>query len=123
MVDRGHILLVDHKNADLWLPTGGHVEPGEDPRATVVRELHEELGLTATIDEVGPPRMVTVTTTVGRTPGHTDVSLWYVVNGRRTAPLTWDEDEPRGAVVRVPGGARGAQRPTPGEIPRQAQRT
>jgi 8-oxo-dGTP pyrophosphatase MutT (NUDIX family) len=39
------VLLVDHKNARLWLPTGGHVEEGEDPRATVVRELKEELGL------------------------------------------------------------------------------
>lgn len=28
------VLLVDHKNAQLWLPTGGHVEPGEHPRDT-----------------------------------------------------------------------------------------
>ncbi|MEZ5849019.1 MAG: NUDIX domain-containing protein, partial [Hyphomicrobiaceae bacterium] len=41
VVDQGHILLVDHKNAERWLPTGGHVEPGEDPRQTVVRELRE----------------------------------------------------------------------------------
>ena len=25
------ILLVNHKKAQLWLPTGGHVEPGEHP--------------------------------------------------------------------------------------------
>ncbi len=29
VVDGDWILLVDHKNARLWLPTGGHVEPGE----------------------------------------------------------------------------------------------
>src|ERR1044072_5276694 len=40
-----HVLRVDHKNAELRLPTGGHVEPGEHPRATVARELREELEL------------------------------------------------------------------------------
>ena len=29
VVDGHYILLVDHINAELWLPTGGHVEPGE----------------------------------------------------------------------------------------------
>ena len=45
LVDGENVLLVDHKNAQLWLPTGGHVEPGEHPRATVARELREELGI------------------------------------------------------------------------------
>lgn len=93
VIDNGHILLVDHKNANRWLPTGGHVEPGEDPRHTVVRELREELGLDASVEDIGPPRMVTVTTTVGRTAGHTDVSLWYAVAGSRAAALAWDENE------------------------------
>ncbi len=38
------MLLVDHRNAGLWLPTGGHVEPDEDLAATVTREAREELG-------------------------------------------------------------------------------
>lgn len=93
VIDDGHILLVDHRNARLWLPTGGHVDVGEHPRATVVRELKEELGIVATIADVGPPRMVTVTETVGITAGHTDVSLWYVVAGHRSAPLEYDTSE------------------------------
>lgn len=93
VIDAGHILLVDHKNAQLWLPTGGHVEPGEDPRATVVRELKEELGLEVARDDVGPPRMITVTETVGSTPGHTDVTLWYVVKGDRSARVVFDPAE------------------------------
>ena len=93
VIDSGEILLVDHKNAQLWLPTGGHVEPDEDPRVTVVRELKEELGLEVALEAVGPPIMVTVTDTVGTTAGHTDVSLWYVVEGNRDAALEFDRDE------------------------------
>jgi 8-oxo-dGTP pyrophosphatase MutT (NUDIX family) len=41
----GRILLVDHVNAGLWLPPGGHVEVDEDPGLTARREIQEELGL------------------------------------------------------------------------------
>lgn len=88
-----HILLVDHKNARLWLPTGGHVEPDENPRMTVVRELREELGISLPIDAIAPPLMVTVTPTVGLTAGHTDVSLWYEVAADRDAQIKFDPDE------------------------------
>lgn len=93
VVDGEHILLVDHRNAGRWLPTGGHVEDGEDPRATVVRELREELAFELSLDQVGPPRMVTVTETVGTTPGHVDVSLWYAVPGDRSLPVVFDAGE------------------------------
>ncbi|WP_213086206.1 NUDIX domain-containing protein [Roseateles sp. DAIF2] len=88
LVDDGHILLVDHRNARLWLPSGGHVELGESPRRTVVRELQEELGLIIDEAQVGPPRFLTCTTTVGLTAGHQDVSLWYLLRGDRHAPLS-----------------------------------
>jgi 8-oxo-dGTP pyrophosphatase MutT (NUDIX family) len=88
-----HILLVDHRNAELWLPTGGHVEPDEHPRMTVVRELQEELGISLAIEAIGPPAMVTVSTTVGRTAGHTDVSLWYPVLAARDTPIHFDASE------------------------------
>lgn len=93
VIDDDNILLVDHKNAQLWLPPGGHVEAGEHPRETVVRELHEELGIPIALDAVEPPLMVTCSETVGLTAGHTDVSLWYVVNADRTAPITFDASE------------------------------
>jgi len=93
VIDDRHILLVDHKNAQLWLPTGGHVEPGEDPRLTVVREVKEELGLEVAESDIGPPLMVTVTETVGLSHGHTDVSLWYAVRGSRNATLDYDRSE------------------------------
>ena len=93
VVDEDNILLVDHKNAQLWLPAGGHVETDEHPRATVVRELHEELGIQIALEDVEPPLMLTCTETVGLTAGHTDVSLWYVVNADKATPITFDASE------------------------------
>lgn len=92
VVDADHILLVDHRNAQLWLPAGGHVDPGEHPRVTVERELEEELGFAAP-HPIGPPLFVTVTGTVGLTAGHTDVSLWYVVDARRDQAMRFDARE------------------------------
>ena len=92
VVDGSGILLVDHKNAGLWLPTGGHVEPGEHPRTTVARELVEELGFSAA-HAIGSPVMITCADTVGLTAGHTDVSLWYVVHADRAQKITFDESE------------------------------
>ncbi len=92
VVDDKGILLVDHKNAQLWLPAGGHVEPGEHPRDTVRRELFEELGFYAP-HTIAPPVMITCTTTVGITAGHCDVSLWYVVKTSREQLLHYDESE------------------------------
>lgn len=92
LVDQDHLLLVDHVNAGLWLPTGGHVEPNEDPRDTVVREVFEELGLEAAFLHPDPV-FVTVTRTVGRTAGHTDMSLWFVLRGRRGDDLDVDTSE------------------------------
>jgi 8-oxo-dGTP diphosphatase len=92
LVDHDHVLLVDHKNAQLWLPSGGHVEPGEHPRATVARELREELGLDF-CDAHDTPAMLTISETVGITRGHTDVSLWYVINADRGLALAFDAEE------------------------------
>jgi 8-oxo-dGTP pyrophosphatase MutT (NUDIX family) len=96
VVDADYVLLIDHRNAKLWLPTGGHVEPGEHPRVTAARELKEELNLSLS-EENGSPLMITRTETVGLTAGHTDVSLWYVVRGNRNQRVVFDEQEFAGA--------------------------
>lgn len=90
--DDDHILLVDHINAELWLPTGGHVDPGEHPRTTVMREADEELSITADIDDHAP-LFLTLTETVGKTAGHTDVSIWYTLKGDRSQELVFDQSE------------------------------
>jgi 8-oxo-dGTP pyrophosphatase MutT (NUDIX family) len=94
-VNNGGCLLVDHKNAQKWLPTGGHVEPGEAPTATVLREASEELGKPFHfLEPIGDkPTFISCTTTVGLTAGHTDVSLWYVVEGSSSEAYNFDPDE------------------------------
>lgn len=56
----GRVLLSQRKAgthlAGAWEFPGGKVEPGEDPRAALARELEEELGITA---DVGAPVEVT----------------------------------------------------------------
>lgn len=77
---RRSVLLVDHVKAGLWLFPGGHVDDGEDPRTTVVREASEELEIDGQFhprfgDE---PLLLTVTKTRGDC-SHTDVSFWFVL--------------------------------------------
>jgi 8-oxo-dGTP diphosphatase len=97
--DQDAVLLVDHRKAGLWLPAGGHVEPGEHPAATVRREAREELGIEADFSPVtgGRPMFVTVTETVPAPGRHTDVSLWYVLARSTGQPLTPDPGEFREA--------------------------
>src|ERR1700733_9465402 len=63
------VLLVDHKKAGLWLPSGGHVELNEHPRETVQREVMEELSIQADF-LLQNPFFLTITKTVGYAPGH-----------------------------------------------------
>jgi 8-oxo-dGTP diphosphatase len=86
------VLLVDHRKAGLWLPSGGHVEPGEHPAATVRREVQEELGIPAAFPQVTGelPVFVTVTETAATAHRHTDVSLWFVFSSGVSQPLRPD---------------------------------
>jgi 8-oxo-dGTP pyrophosphatase MutT (NUDIX family) len=91
---RGQLLLVAHRKAGLWLPAGGHVEPGEDPWAAVVRECREELGIEAVASSITGkhPLFLTVTRTRGHSP-HTDVSLWYLINADAHSITCYDQGE------------------------------
>ena len=95
VVDGEYLLLVDHINAELWLPTGGHVEPGEHPKQTALRECLEELNIVGEF-LVDDPILITSTETVGKTSGHTDVSIWYALKGNRKAQVDYDEGEFKG---------------------------
>jgi 8-oxo-dGTP pyrophosphatase MutT (NUDIX family) len=86
------LLLGDHRKSGLWLPPGGHVEDGEDPRQAVIREAHEELGIEADCAD-DRPFFLTVTPTTGAN-SHLDVSLWFVLQvARHATRLTPDPRE------------------------------
>jgi 8-oxo-dGTP diphosphatase len=56
IVAAGRVLLTQRKSgthlAGAWELPGGKVEPDEDPRAALVRELAEEIGVTATVGDI-----------------------------------------------------------------------
>jgi 8-oxo-dGTP diphosphatase len=89
------VFLVHHRKAGLWLPTGGHVEVGEDPADTVRREASEELGIIPTFAHPrARPAFVTVTQTTGDIAArHVDVSLWYLLSGSQDGDLDPDMEE------------------------------
>lgn len=92
---RRTILLADHVKSGLWLPPGGHVDDGEDPRATVVREAAEELGIDGAFHPSfgDDPLFLTVTETV-EVPSHLDVTFWFLLAADQDMPL---EPDPREA--------------------------
>lgn len=91
-VDAGKLMLVDHIKAERWIPAGGHVDKDEDPKDTVRREIQEELGIAADFI-FEEPIFITETVTVGKTAGHTDVSLWYVVGASSEITFSYDPRE------------------------------
>lgn len=56
LIEEGRVLLSRRKAgthlAGMWEFPGGKVEPGEDPRAALARELREELGIETRVGEV-----------------------------------------------------------------------
>ncbi|MDR0959231.1 MAG: NUDIX domain-containing protein [Propionibacteriaceae bacterium] len=51
--ERGtEVLLVKGAETGRWSPVAGVVEPGEHPKVTVIREVLEETGVTATIERL-----------------------------------------------------------------------
>lgn len=90
----GSSFLVRHRNAGRWLPPGGHLEPGEAAADAASREMREELGIEPRFASEPPaPAFLTVTETVGSDRGHVDVSLWFVLHGKRGMPMSLDEGE------------------------------
>ncbi|WP_152657025.1 NUDIX hydrolase [Oceanobacillus sp. CFH 90083] len=47
-----YMLMIFHQNLKKWLQPGGHVDPGERPIESAVRELKEETGMDGKVDAV-----------------------------------------------------------------------
>jgi 8-oxo-dGTP diphosphatase len=56
LIEQGRVLLTQRKSgthlAGAWEFPGGKVEPGEDPRDALQRELREEVGIDASVGEI-----------------------------------------------------------------------
>ncbi|WP_431921084.1 NUDIX domain-containing protein [Nonomuraea jabiensis] len=90
----GTLMLVDHAKAKAWLMPGGHVDPDEDPRVTVVRELDEELKIAPPFHPRfgSAPFFLTVTETRPPHP-HTDVTMWFVFSASQQQEIVPDPAE------------------------------
>jgi 8-oxo-dGTP pyrophosphatase MutT (NUDIX family) len=73
---RGTVLHM-HKRLHRWLQPGGHVEPGEGPWDTALRESREETGLEVA-HPAGGPRLIHVDVH-GAAKGHTHLDLRYLL--------------------------------------------
>lgn len=52
LLDAGRLLTVRKRGTSRFMLPGGKVEPGEEPSATAIREVHEELRLSLRAEEL-----------------------------------------------------------------------
>jgi 8-oxo-dGTP diphosphatase len=74
LIEQGRVLLTQRKSgthlAGAWEFPGGKVEPNEDPKAALVRELREEIGVEAEVGDI-------VEVTFHRYPSKSVLLLFY----------------------------------------------
>lgn len=83
LVEKQRVLLTQRKKgshlAGAWEFPGGKVEPGEDPRDALVRELQEEVGIDVTVEDP-------VEVTFHAYPEKSVLLLFFAVRRREGSP-------------------------------------
>jgi len=83
LIEKGRVLLTQRKKGShlegAWEFPGGKVEPGEDPRDTLARELGEELGIQASAGDV-------IEVTFHRYPERAVLLVFYLAERRPSSP-------------------------------------
>ncbi|MBI3972811.1 MAG: NUDIX domain-containing protein [Chloroflexi bacterium] len=105
VVHDGKVLLHWHRKLQRWLPPGGHIEPGELPDDTALRETLEEAGLEIELLDAALPPAKVIESQAGSdepcprrltqplgiqlediAPGHQHIDLIYVARPCTGAP-------------------------------------
>lgn len=74
------VFLVHHKKANSWIAPGGHIDPGEIPIETFVREAKEELGTIIIPDKNQQPFLLTIADiSKSNQVCKTHYDLWYLL--------------------------------------------
>lgn len=68
MDDKGRLLLVRKRGTVYFMQPGGKIEPGENARSALIRELREELNLELSQEELTP--LGKFTDSAANEPGH-----------------------------------------------------
>lgn len=101
----GRLLLIHHVKSGLWLPPGGHIEPGEAPAEAAVREVHEETGVDAeiisgslfnhpaVITHIAPFAIIEATAADPVNGPHQHIDFLYVCRAARGGGLRLQESE------------------------------
>lgn len=101
----GRVALHWHRKIGMWLPAGGHIEPGEDPVEATLREVREEFAveaevmpLTSRVQYEGGPRQIEPPYTIldcWPEPDHCHVDHVYLLRLLSGFPgLSHDPDYP-----------------------------
>jgi 8-oxo-dGTP pyrophosphatase MutT (NUDIX family) len=85
VVGRRGIVLHRHRVLGIWVQPGGHIDPGELPWESAVRETIEETGLPARLVGDGRPPLAHVDVHPGPR-GHTHLDLRYLVEAGDADP-------------------------------------
>lgn len=100
--ERTRVLLVYHNLYDSWLTPGGHADGEEDLLSVALREVEEETGQKAKVLENDIFQLST-SPIVGHekrgkfVPSHTHLDAFYLFEANDQIPLTFREDESKGA--------------------------